>query len=65
MLLDVVATHERGVKKAAPEVYLVNKPLPEVYKPGTPITGQYAGGNMATNLKIFAPSGTFTASAYR
>jgi PQQ-dependent dehydrogenase (methanol/ethanol family) len=41
--------------------FVVNKPLPEVYKPGTPITGQYSAGNMATNLKVFAPSGTFTA----
>ena len=41
--------------------FVLNRPLPEVYKPGTPITGQYAGGNMALNLKSFSPSGTFTA----
>ena len=32
MLLDVVATHERGVKKATPEVYLVNKLLPDALR---------------------------------
>ena len=41
--------------------FFINKPLPEVYKPGTPIVGQYSAGNMPTNLKVFAPSGTFSA----
>jgi alcohol dehydrogenase (cytochrome c) len=41
--------------------YILNKPLPEIYKPGTPIRGQYSGGDMALNTKVFAPSGTFTA----
>lgn len=41
--------------------FFLNKPLPDVYKPGTPIVGQYSGGNMPTNLKIFPPSGTFSA----
>ena len=41
--------------------YVLNKPLPEVYKPGTPIRGQYSGGDMALNTKVFPPSGTFTA----
>jgi PQQ-dependent dehydrogenase (methanol/ethanol family) len=41
--------------------YIVNKPLPEIYKPGTPIRGQYSGGDMALNTKVFPPSGTFTA----
>jgi glucose dehydrogenase len=41
--------------------YIANKPLPEVYKPGTPIRGQYSGGDMALNTKVFAPSGTFSA----
>jgi PQQ-dependent dehydrogenase (methanol/ethanol family) len=41
--------------------FFLNKPLPNVYKPGTPIVGQYTGGNMPTNLKVFAPNGTFTA----
>jgi alcohol dehydrogenase (cytochrome c) len=41
--------------------FFLNRPLPEVYKPGTPIVGQYSGGNMPTNVKVFPPSGTFTA----
>ncbi len=41
--------------------FFLNKPLPDVYKPGTPIVGQYTGGNMPTNLRVFAPNGTFTA----
>jgi glucose dehydrogenase len=41
--------------------YIANKPLPEVYKPGTPIRGQYSGGDMALNTKVFPPSGTFSA----
>jgi glucose dehydrogenase len=41
--------------------FFLNKPLPNVYKPGTPIVGQYTGGNMPTNLNVFAPNGTFTA----
>ena len=41
--------------------FFLNKPLPDVYKPGTPIVGQYSGGNMPTNVKVFPPSGTFTA----
>ena len=41
--------------------YVLNKPLPEVYKPGTPIRGQYSGGDMALNTKVFPPSGTFSA----
>jgi PQQ-dependent dehydrogenase (methanol/ethanol family) len=41
--------------------FVLNHPLTEVYKPGTPITGQYSAGNMATNLKVFPPSGTFSA----
>ncbi len=41
--------------------YAANKPLPEIYKPGTPIRGQYSGGDMALNTKVFAPSGTFSA----
>ena len=41
--------------------FVVNQPLPDIYKPGTPIAGQYSGGGMATNLKVFAPSGTFSA----
>ncbi len=41
--------------------YVLNKPLPEVFKPGTPIRGQYSGGDMALNTKVFAPNGTFTA----
>jgi alcohol dehydrogenase (cytochrome c) len=41
--------------------YIVNKPLPEVYKPGTPIRGQYSGGDMPLNTKVFIPSGTFSA----
>jgi glucose dehydrogenase len=41
--------------------YIVNKPLPEIYKPGTPIRGQYSGGDMALNTKVFPPSGTFSA----
>jgi outer membrane protein assembly factor BamB len=41
--------------------FFLNKPLPDVYKPGTPIVGQYTGGNMPTNLSVFAPNGTFTA----
>ncbi len=41
--------------------FVVNRPLPDIYKPGTPIAGQYSGGGMATNLKVFAPSGTFSA----
>jgi alcohol dehydrogenase (cytochrome c) len=41
--------------------FVLNKKLPDVYKPGTPIVGQYTGGNMPTNLKAFAPSGTFSA----
>ena len=41
--------------------FVVNQPLPDIYKPGTPIAGQYSGGGMATNLKVFPPSGTFSA----
>ena len=41
--------------------FVINKPLPDIYKPGTPIAGQYSGGGMATNLKVFPPSGTFSA----
>jgi len=41
--------------------YIANKPLPEIYKPGTPIRGQYSGGDMALNTKVFPPSGTFSA----
>jgi alcohol dehydrogenase (cytochrome c) len=41
--------------------FRLNRPLPEVYKPGTPIAGQYSGGDMATNLNVLAPSGTFSA----
>jgi glucose dehydrogenase len=41
--------------------FVVSHPLPDIYKPGTPIAGQYSGGGMATNLKVFAPSGTFSA----
>jgi len=41
--------------------YTANKPLPEVYKPGTPIRGQYSGGDMALNTRVFPPSGTFSA----
>jgi glucose dehydrogenase len=41
--------------------FAINRPLPDIYKPGTLITGQYSGGNMATNLKVFSPSGTFSA----
>ena len=41
--------------------FFLNKPLPDVYKPGTPVIGQYSGGNMPTNVRIFPPSGTFTA----
>ena len=32
-----------------------------MYKPGTPIRGQYSGGDMALNSKVFPPSGTFSA----
>ena len=38
----------------------VMKPGPE-YVPDTPITGQFAGGTMATDLKTFDPTGTFSA----
>jgi PQQ-dependent dehydrogenase (methanol/ethanol family) len=41
--------------------FVINRPLPEIYKPGTPIAGQYSGGNMMTNVKALAPSGTFSA----
>ena len=41
--------------------FVLSHPLPDIYKPGTPIAGQYSGGGMATNLKVFAPSGTFSA----
>jgi alcohol dehydrogenase (cytochrome c) len=41
--------------------YIANKPLPGIYKPGTPIRGQYSGGDMALNEKIFPPNGTFSA----
>ena len=41
--------------------FVLNHPLPQVYKPGTPVVGQYSGGDMATNLTVFAPSGTFSA----
>jgi alcohol dehydrogenase (cytochrome c) len=41
--------------------FFLNKPLPDVYKPGTPVIGQYSGGNMPTNVRIFPPSGTFSA----
>src|ERR1700722_18705189 len=44
-----------------PHDFVVSHPLPDIYKPGTPIAGQYSGGGMATNLKVFAPSGTFSA----
>ena len=41
--------------------FFINHPLPDIYKPGTPIVGQYGGGNMPTDVKALAPSGTFTA----
>jgi PQQ-dependent dehydrogenase (methanol/ethanol family) len=41
--------------------FVLTKPLTEVYKPGTPVVGQYSGGNMALNVNVFSPSGTFSA----
>jgi PQQ-dependent dehydrogenase (methanol/ethanol family) len=51
--------YQLGVNEA--HDYIVNKPLPETYKPGTPIRGQYSGGDMPLNMKVFTPNGTFSA----
>jgi alcohol dehydrogenase (cytochrome c) len=51
--------YQLGVNEA--HDYIVNKPLPQVYKPGTPIRGQYSGGDMPLNNRVFIPNGTFSA----
>ena len=51
--------YQLGINEA--HDYIVNKPLPEIYKPGTPIRGQYSGGDMPVNNKVFIPNGTFSA----
>ena len=55
MLLATLGLLQRVIR------HRVKQPLTEVYKPGTPIRGQYAGGDMALNTKVFTPSGTFSA----
>jgi len=51
--------YQQGINEA--HDYTVRQPLPEVYKPGTPIRGQYSGGDMPTNMKVFTPNGTLSA----
>ena len=51
--------YQLGINEA--HDYTVRQPLPEIYKPGTPIRGQYSGGDMPVNMKVFTPNGTLSA----